>query len=263
MVSTTRGRIAAALRQARLEAGFDSQAKLAKQLHMSRPSIAKAESPNGPVPSDALLVLWARETGADLQELLELATRARSSTPEWFMPYRKAEQEAGNLRLWSPIVVPGILQTEAYARALLSARKRTPDQIQALVDQRLERQQVIGHADVTAVIDYRVLAHVVGSPVAMAGQCADLAELVESGKISLHVLPEGANIGTGGAFSIATRGIVSTVCLTTSSRDITSTAADVIEENMNLFDAVLGASLAVVQTLEYVRTQEEIWKEHS
>jgi len=260
-VATTREQLAALLKRARLEAGFDSQAKLAKQLHVSRSVIVKAEGHSGPVPSDAVLIGWSRETGADLQELFDLAKRARSSTPEWFMPYRIAEQGAGHLRLWSPIVVPGLLQTEAYARALLSARRRAPEQLQALVEQRLERQRVIDHADVTAVFDHRVLAHAIGSPSVMAEQCAALAALVESGKISLHVVPEGADIGLAGAFAIATRGVVSTVCLTTSSRDITSTAADVIDENVRLFDAILGASLPVVQTLEYVRTREEIWKE--
>jgi transcriptional regulator with XRE-family HTH domain len=194
-VATTREQLAALLKRARLEAGFDSQAKLAKQLHVSRPVIVKAESPNSPVPSDAVLVGWARETGADLQELFDLATRARSSTPEWFMPYRIAEQGAGHLRLWSPVVVPGLLQTEAYARALLSARRRTPEQLQALVEQRLERQQVIGRADVTAVIDYRALVHAIGSPSVMAEQCAALAALVESAKIRPD---EGGNMeGTG------------------------------------------------------------------
>jgi hypothetical protein len=262
-MATTREQLAALLKRARLEAGIDSQVKLAKQLHLSRTVIVKAESPSSPAPSDAVLIGWARETGADLQALFELATRARSSTPEWFMPYRKAEQEAGHLRLWSPIVVPGLLQTEAYARALLSAKRRTPEQLQALVEQRMERQQVIGRADVTAVFDYRALTHAIGSPSVMAEQCASLAALVESGKISLHVVPEGANVGLAGAFDIATRGVVSTVCLTTSSRDITSTAADVIDENVRLFDAILGASLPVVQTLEYVRMREEIWKEQS
>ena len=113
----------------------------------------------------------------------------------------------------------------------------------------------------TAAIDHRAFIHAIGSPAIMAEACGHLVRLTESEVISLHVVPEGADIGLAGAFAIATRGVVSTVCLTTSSRDITSTAADVIDENVRLFDAILGASLPVVQTLEYVRTREEIWKE--
>jgi hypothetical protein len=47
-------------------------------------------------------------------------------------------------------------------------------------------------ADVTAVIDYRVLVHAIGSPAVMAAQCAHLADLVERYAVSLHVTPEGA-----------------------------------------------------------------------
>jgi hypothetical protein len=125
----------------------------------------------------------------------------------------------------------------------------------------MERQQVIGRAQVTAVIDYRVLAHYIGAPAVMAEQCAHLAVLVESQLISLHVVPENGNVGLTAPFAIATRGGMSTVSMTAASRDITSTAPDVVDETASLFDAVLGASLPVVQSLEFVRTQEEIWKE--
>jgi hypothetical protein len=232
-------------------------------MSISRPVVNKAESPGGPVPSEQVLVAWANATGADLSEFVELAMRAKSGTPEWFMPYLSAEQEAGHLRLWSPLVVPGLLQTEAYARCLLSARRRTAEQLQALVDQRIERRQVIARADVTAVMDYRVLVHAIGSPAVMTEQCAYLAELVERYAVSLHVVPEGANVGLTAPFDISSRGAVVTVCLAASSRDITSTAPDVIDENVRLFDAILGASMPVVQSLEYVRQREEIWKEQA
>jgi transcriptional regulator with XRE-family HTH domain len=244
-----------------LDAGFDSHNKLAKKLNLSRPAISKAESPSQAIPSDALLAAWADATGKSVEEFTSIVHRAKSGAPEWFVPYRIAEQEATMIRLWAPLVIPGLLQTPAYARALLSARPRTPEQLATLVDARIERQEAIGRAQVTAVIDYRVLAHAIGSPAVMTEQCARLAQLVESRLIQLHVVPEMGNIGLAGAVEVATRGSVATVCLTASSRDITSTAPDVVDENMSLFDAVLGASLPVVQSLEFVRTQEEIWKE--
>jgi Domain of unknown function (DUF5753) len=228
---------------------------------MSRPVIAKAESSSQAVPSDPVLAAWAKATGADLQELTQLAQRAKSGVPAWFMDYRVAEQEATSLRLWAPLVVPGLLQTPGYARSLLSARRRTPEQLKALVDARIERQQVIKRSDVTAVIDHAVLARCIGSPAIMTEQCGHLASLVESQLISLHVVPEMGNIGLTAPFAIATKGGMSTVSLTASSRDITSTAPDVVDENTSLFDAILGASLPVVQSLEFVRTQEERWKE--
>jgi hypothetical protein len=124
----------------------------------------------------------------------------------------------------------------------------------------MERQQVIGRAYVVAVIDRIPFERCIGSPAIMAEQCGRVAKLAEDGLITLNVVPEGANIGTGGAFDIATKGAVSTVCLTTSSRDITSTAPAVIDENVRLFDAVLGMALAPVPSLAAVREYETRWK---
>jgi transcriptional regulator with XRE-family HTH domain len=260
---TAREQLAGALKNARLSAGFNSHGQFARELRMSRPVVAKAESAGQAVPSDVVLAAWAKATGIAVEEFSNLAARAKSGVPSWFMDYRVAEQEATSLRLWAPLVVPGLLQTPGYARSLLSARRRAPEQLAALVDARMERQQAIGRGDVTAVIDHGVLARCIGSPAVMAEQCGRLAALVESQLISLHVVPEMGNIGLAGAVEVATRGSVATVCLTASSRDITSTAADVVDENMSLFNALLGASLPVVQSLEFVRAQEETWKERS
>lgn len=262
-MSTPREQLANTLKEARLAAGYDSQGKLAKRLHVSRPAVNRAESPTAPVPSDPLLAAWADATKTDLAALLDLAQRIKTGTPEWFMSYKAAEQEATSLRLWAPLVVPGLLQTPEYARSLLSDRPRPAEQLQALVDQRMERQQVIGRAQIAAALDHRVLAHAIGSPAIMSAQCAHLGRLIENQLVSLHIVPDMGNVSLTGAFAIATKGPVSTVSMTASARDITSTAADMIEENTRLFDLVMGASLPVVQSLEFVRQMEETWKERS
>jgi hypothetical protein len=94
----------------------------------------------------------------------------------------------------------------------------------------------------------------------MADQCAHLSALAESQVIRLHVVPEGANVGLAGAFGIASKNGMSTVSLTTAIRDMTSTAADVVEDTLNLFEVILGASLPAVASLEFLRNQEETWK---
>lgn len=262
-MSIPREQLSEAMRKARLEAGFDTHAKLAMAMNTSRPAISKAENPNSPVPSVPVLRAWARTCRVPVEEFLEIVERAKNGTPEWFMSYLEAEQAATRLRFWEPNSVTGALQTADYCRALLSARHRKPNQLQPLVDMRMQRREVIGRAEVTAVFDHRVLAHCIGSAEIMSGQCAHLAELVENQGLDLHVVPEGGNIGLGGAVAIATRGAVSTVSMSASSRDITSTAADVVDENLSLFDAVLGASLTLVQSLEYVRQKEDKWKEQA
>ena len=168
---TPREQLANLLRQSRLDAGYESHGALAKRLNVSRPVVSKAENPAQPVPSDAVLAAWAGATGAALDTLTDLAQRARSGTPDWFMPYRQAEAEASILRCWSPVLVPGLLQTESYMRAVMSVEPYTAERLDELVAARLERQAVIGCAYLTAVFDQHVLYRLIGSAPAMAEQC--------------------------------------------------------------------------------------------
>jgi transcriptional regulator with XRE-family HTH domain len=259
-VSTPREQLAEVLKTARVEAGFDSHGALAKRLTVSRPVISRAENPAQPVPSDALLAAWSGATGVPLDQLTDLSQRAKSGTPDWFMPYLTAEQNADTLRFWGPLLVPGLLQTEGYARGVLSGEPYTAEQLAYRIDARVQRQKVIGKARITAAIDYRVLSRPMGTPAVMAEQCSHLIALVEDQSIRLHVVPEGGNVGLGGAHAIASTDGVSMVSLTTSVQDMTSTASDVVKRTLNLFDVILGASLPAIQSHEYVRNQEETWK---
>jgi transcriptional regulator with XRE-family HTH domain len=259
-VPTPREQLAAVLRQSRLDAGFDSHGTLAKRLNVSRPVISKAENPAQPVPSDALLAAWAGATGAGLDHLTDLARRAKSGTPDWFMSYRQAEAKATVLRCWAPLVVPGLLQCEAYARAMLAVEPYPPGELAELVAARLERQQVLGRARLTAVIDYAVLQRPIGSASVMAEQCAHLAAMAERPQITLHVVPEGTNVGLWGAFDIAARDGIATVNLTTI-QDVSSTAPGLVDETTRAWERILGAALPCAASVDFVRAQEDQWKQ--
>jgi transcriptional regulator with XRE-family HTH domain len=204
-VTTPREQLANVLRQSRLDAGYDSHGTLAKKLNVSRPVITRAENAAHPVPSDAVLAAWAGVTGVALDTLTDLARRAKSGTPDWFMSYRQAEAQASILRCWSPLLVPGLLQTESYMRVVLSVEDYSAEELDDLVSARLERQSVIGRAFLTAIIDQHVLQRLIGSPAVMAEQTAHLADLAERPRIALHVIPEGTNVGLWGALYLATR----------------------------------------------------------
>ena len=256
---TPRQQLAGILRQSRLEAGLGSHGALAKRLNVSRPVVSKAENPAQPVPSDALLAAWAGATGAPQDRLTELAQRAKTGTPEWFMPYLTAEAQATALRCWGPLVVPGLLQTESYARASLAVEPYSPERLAELVAARMDRQQVLERARLTAIIDAAVLRRCIGSASVMAEQCAHLAAMAERPDIVLHVVPEGANVGLWGAFNIAARDGLATVNLTTI-RDVSSTAPDLVDETTQAWELILGAAMARAGSVDFVRTQEETWK---
>ena len=256
---TPREQLADLLQRSRVEAGYGSQGSLAKRLNVSRPVVSKAENAAQPVPSDALLAAWAGATGTPLDQLTDLAQRAKSGAPDWFVPYLTAEAGASTLRCWGPLLVPGVIQAESYARAVLSVEPYAPERLAELVAARMDRQQVLGRAYLTAIIDHTVLQRCIGSPVIMAEQCAHLLTTASRPNIALHVVPEGTNVGLWGAFDIASRGGVTTVNLTTL-RDVSSTATDLTDDALQAYERILGAALPLAESLDFVRTMEEQWK---
>jgi transcriptional regulator with XRE-family HTH domain len=206
---TPREELADLLQRARVEAGYGSQGALAKRLNVSRPVISKAESASQPPPSEAILAAWAGATGAPLDRLNELAERARSGVPDWFVPWLAPESNATLLRYWSPFIVPGIVQTKAYMHALFEDEGHLLDHADEMASARLQRQQVIRRIPVTIIIGYHVLYRVVGSPAVMSAQMGHLSMM------ALHVLPETVTTGSCGELGIATGGEGTTVSMPT------------------------------------------------
>ena len=258
-MGTPREDLAGKLREARIAAGYGSQGALAKRLTVSRSLITKAENATQHIPSVDLVSAWAGVTGAPLDELLELVKRARSGIPDWFMPYESAEAQADTLRCWTPLQVPGLLQTESYAREILSVEPYTPERLGELVAARMERKKVIGQAQLTAIIDSVVLDRQVGSPKIMAEQCGYLATMGERPDVAIHVVPPGANVGLWGSFYVATRDGLTTVLLG-ALRDVTSTATDLVTAAAQAYERILGSALPRAESLALIRTAEERWK---
>lgn len=258
---TPREELARMLRESRLASGHNSQDSFARAMNVTRTVITKAESPNQAVPSAEVLTSWAGATHADKKELDGIVKRCRTGMPEWFMPYFEAESVATYHRFWGPLVVPGLLQTKGYARALLAKKGHKGPRLDDLVSARMKRQQVIGRARIVAIMDYAALQRCLGSAEIMAEQCGHLVTLAEDEKTRVHLVPEGCDVGLGGGFAIASRGNMSTVCLSTTIRDVTSTAQDVVDETVSAFDLILGASLSLEESLDYVRWRECSWKE--
>jgi transcriptional regulator with XRE-family HTH domain len=172
------------LRRARLAAGFSSQDALAARLGFDRTVITKAETGERPPTAD-VLAAWCQACGLDGElfgRLAVLARRGDGPVPTWFEDWLEAEGEAQSLRIWSPTLIPGVLQTADYARALfLAAQTDTSDEaIDALVAARLERQAILDRPDppdIVVVLDEAVLHRLIGSPQAMHDALAHVAEL--------------------------------------------------------------------------------------
>jgi len=130
--------------------------------------------------------------------------------PGWFQGWPEKEEHAVRLRFFGLVVLPGLLQTEDYARAILSTRMGpTPDETDEEVMARLARQAVLERQrppQLLAIVDEVTLRRPVGSREIMRAQLRHLAALARRPNIVVQVVPleAGAHQGlNGGSFVIA------------------------------------------------------------
>ncbi|MEV1157713.1 DUF5753 domain-containing protein [Micromonospora chokoriensis] len=129
--------------------------------------------------------------------------------PVWFRPWADIEREALVLRWFELAWVPGLLQTEAYARATLAGEALSADAVDELAAARVARQAVLRRDPpplLVAILDEAVLRRTLGDDRAMMReQCEHLAACAELPSVQIHVVPEGAGMypGLGGPFILA------------------------------------------------------------
>jgi transcriptional regulator with XRE-family HTH domain len=151
--------------------------------------------------------------------LIRLARQARQQG--WWHPYASIlgrpyatyiglESAAEALRVFEPLTVPGQLQTEPYARAIIrtTTRELSADEVERLIEVRLRRQDVIFKSEdplrLSVVLDEAALRREVGGPEVMAGQLQRLAEAAAQPRIRIQVLTfaQGSHVSMAGSFGI-------------------------------------------------------------
>lgn len=131
-------------------------------------------------------------------------------TPEWFRLYVGLEEGASRIAAWDDSLIPGLLQTAAYARAVFAAALSVdgPAAIDRHVAVRLSRQDRTLKRPrppvMATVIGEGALARHVGGPDVMAGQLAHLKELATRPNVDVCVLPfdAGAHPAMTGSFTL-------------------------------------------------------------
>ncbi|MFI6820654.1 Scr1 family TA system antitoxin-like transcriptional regulator [Micromonospora sp. NPDC050187] len=204
MVSTY---LALVMKHARGTRGL-TQEQTAEAVHVSGSLIAMFETGRRvPHPDTARALDGLLETG-DL--IAKMAAEARrDAQPRWFRPWAEVEREATSLRCFQPVIIPGLLQTEGYARATLASGLHVPGKVEEHVTFRLERQALLDRAEpplTTFVVDEAALRR--GEPTVLKDQLLHLAEIGLRARVYVHVVPFGAGpyIGQSGPFTIAATG---------------------------------------------------------
>ncbi len=211
-------RLAAELRRLRERAGLTGE-EVSQQLGWSGSKLSRIELHRIGVKQADLRELLALygvdETYRD--ELLALARESKQKSPPQkaaasfpVATYAYAEAEAESVWNWEPQLVPGLLQTPEYARAVRQLWHRMfpgpPGDIDRWVEVRLLRQQVLTRdppLQLSVVIDESVLHRRFGGPSVMRGQLAHLVEVSELPNVVLRIYPldsDAPPLGTG-AFS--------------------------------------------------------------
>jgi transcriptional regulator with XRE-family HTH domain len=165
-----------------------------------------------------LLTFYGVTDEKERESLRALAQRANAPgwwhdysdiLPSWFEAYVGLEEVATQVRAYEVQFVPGLLQSEDYARAvtLLGHDDEPPREVERRVRLRMARQAVLERAqppNVWAVVDEAVLRRPAGSPAVMQGQLKHLLDLAERPNITIQIMPfqAGGHSAAGGAFSI-------------------------------------------------------------
>jgi transcriptional regulator with XRE-family HTH domain len=259
--------LGAELRRARAAAGFSSQEALAAKLGFDRSVVAKAETGQRP-PTPEVLTGWCTACRLDQDlfgRLAVLARRGDGPVPTWFEDWLRAEGEAHTLRIWQPLIIPGLLQTADYARALFLAAGADDTQADELVALRLERQSIIQRAEpphIITVLDESALRRLVGSPAIMHEQLTHLAGLAERPSISVEVVPAstGANAGLGGGFQLASCEGAPDVLYMNGVEDVTEERRSLVRHATRIFDLVRADALPRAASRALILEAAEQWK---
>ncbi len=165
-----------------------------------------------------LLTLYGVTDEEERETLRSLARRANAPgwwhdyndvLPHWFEAYVGLEEVATQIREYEVQFVPGLLQTEDYARAvtLLGHDAASAREIERRVRLRMQRQALLDREEPPnfwAVIDEAVLRRPAGSPATMRGQLKHLADMAQRPNVTIQVIPfqVGGHSAAGGPFSI-------------------------------------------------------------
>nr|WP_207386077.1 helix-turn-helix transcriptional regulator [Protofrankia symbiont of Coriaria ruscifolia] len=197
----------------REEAGYSIRASESKisRLELGRVSFKERDVAD-------LLTLYGVMDEAERAPLMALVREANTPgwwqnftdvLPSWFQSYIGLEEAATLIRTYEIQFIPGLLQTEDYARAIITQGNggAQSDTIERRISVRMNRQKLLArptHPRLWVVIDEAALRRPLGGPKVMRAQLEHLIKLASQPNLSLQIMPFrfGGHAAEGGAFSI-------------------------------------------------------------
>ncbi|WBB82396.1 DUF5753 domain-containing protein [Micromonospora sp. WMMD882] len=184
----------------------------------------------------------------------------------WFRPWADLEQEATDLRSYQPLLVPGLLQTEAYARAMLrTGNLLPPDEVEQIVASRLARQCVLRREpppQLVAVLDEAVLRRRVGDRAVMREQLLRLADAAEEPHVQVRLIPADGpwHTGLAGPFVLARMPDAREVAyLDNQLRGEVVTDPDDVATLSRRWESITGEAFPRRRSVELIREVAQTW----
>ncbi|AZS87575.1 helix-turn-helix domain-containing protein [Streptomyces griseoviridis] len=204
-------------------------------------------------------------TGGLLSRLVELVMR--SQLPTWFQKVAELQSKATQIYSFELGIVPGLFQTEAYARAVLGVIDRSNLEDRTTV--RLARQRLLEKEDppfVWVVIGEAALRQSIGGPRTMRGQLTRLLSYEDSHRVNIQVLPfsAGAHAGMIGSFDLYRFTNDPPIAYTEGYNSAHPTAdPETVRAFSHRYDHLQAAALSLKDTAELIRcVMAESYGEH-
>ncbi|GAA0563934.1 helix-turn-helix transcriptional regulator [Paractinoplanes ferrugineus] len=274
-----RRRLGVELRRHREAAGVTIDV-VAERLGCSTSKVSRIETGhNSASPADVSNILDIYGVDASIKsELVQIAREARQKG--WWHPYSTVltgayvglETAARSIRAYEQQLVPGLLQSEEYAIALLrGARLDDAEQeLKQRVRVRMERQALLiqdDPIDLRVVLDEAVLSRPVGGDEVMRGQLIKLIEVARLPNVTLQILPftVGAHAAMDGTFVILEfeeEGDADVVFIDNATGGLFLEKSEELRKYISIFDTVRGAALTADASLELIEmlVEEPLWK---
>ncbi|MFI6822215.1 helix-turn-helix domain-containing protein [Micromonospora sp. NPDC050187] len=213
-----RRRLATALRRLREQTGMTAD-QAAKEVGISKSAISRIENAQVsvmPPVARSLLELYGVE-GEEVDALVQVARDARKRgwwqayddvLPDWFEVYVGLEDEASEIRSFEPQLVPGLLQTADYARAVIRTEHpdASTDEVDRRIELRMRRQQRESPPKLWVVLDEAALRRPIGGTETFKIQLQRLVDASNQPGLTLQILTftAGEYGSMGSAFSVLT-----------------------------------------------------------
>jgi hypothetical protein len=169
------------------------------------------------------------------------------------------------IRVFENMIVPGLLQTEDYARAILETHPDvTPEQVQERLDGRMDRQRILSREApppprMWVLLDESVLRREIGSQKVMESEVRHLLEVAARPGVTIQVLTERTHCGLHGAFSLAETPARRVAYIETIADGMTSEDPSVVVDLELRFDVLRTEALRGRESLALLERVLEEW----